>query len=48
MIDLVELDKSLDVQIQTMEKGTNTNPTNIKSEKDAYIEMLSITSKREK
>jgi hypothetical protein len=31
----------LDVKIQTMEKGTNTNPINIKNKKNGYIEMLS-------
>jgi hypothetical protein len=35
MIDPIELEKSLDVKIQVMEKGTNIDPINITTQKDA-------------
>lgn len=38
---LIETKNSIDVEIQTLEKETNTDPINTKNQKDAYIEILS-------
>ena len=40
MTDLVEIEKSSDMKIQTLEKGTNIGPTDIKNQKDACIEII--------
>jgi hypothetical protein len=44
MIDHVELEKSLDIKVQAMEKGTNTDPINITNKKDANPMEVRISS----
>ena len=39
----IELEKSLDVKIQIVEKGTNTNPINITTQKDANLVEVRIS-----
>jgi len=41
MTDPIEIERSLDVKIQTLEKETNLDPIDIKHKKYAYIEILS-------
>ena len=47
MIERVEIEKSLDVKIQSSNKGANTNLIDIKNQKDAYIEILSTNKSLE-
>jgi hypothetical protein len=44
IIGPIEIEKSLDVKIQTMEKGTNTNPIDITNPKDANPVEVGISS----
>lgn len=44
MIDPIELEKSLDVKIQVMEKGTDIDPINITTQKYANPEEITISS----
>jgi predicted RNA-binding protein with TRAM domain len=47
MTNPIEVGESLDVKIQTLKKGTNTNPIDIKNQKYVYIEILSTNKSLE-
>jgi hypothetical protein len=44
MIELMELEKFSDIKIQVMEKGTNTDPINITTQKYANLVEVRMSS----